>query len=362
MSADIALSVLIPNYNYGRYIGETINSVLAQAPADIEVVVTDNASTDDSVDVVRRFTDTRVRLSVNPCNVGFAANLERVAALANGRRMLLLSSDDRMKPEALAAYRKLEEALGADAESAVWGAETTVIDSAGAPIGHIPPDKKLWRDAVVEPRLSAVVGYPVRSMPASAMLRRSLEMLRSPLPFASTCYSRRLHDQVGGYSGGRLMNPDKWFLWKLLAVADTVYSIDHSLFEYRSHGGGQNSIEQKSGALKHLTDQYVSTFNLPDDVLAKARLTREDLARAFIEHDIVLRGMVSIAEGRRVTAERAVHFALAAYPQLARSNLKLWMMRALLKLGPAATSIARLVRTKAEKTWQARHSRPTSET
>ena len=74
-SASTSLSVLIPNYNYARYIGLTIDSVLKQASADTEIVVTDNASTDSSVEVVRAYDDDRVRLSVNPCNVGFAANL-----------------------------------------------------------------------------------------------------------------------------------------------------------------------------------------------------------------------------------------------------------------------------------------------
>ena len=57
----IALSVLIPNYNYARYIGETIDSVLSQAPPDLEIIVTDNASTDKSADVVREYADPRVR-------------------------------------------------------------------------------------------------------------------------------------------------------------------------------------------------------------------------------------------------------------------------------------------------------------
>jgi len=112
----VALSVMIPNFNYGRYIGETIESVLAQDlgrdlgrdRSHFEIVVCDNASTDDSVRVVRGYGDPRIRLAVNPCNVGFSSNLERVAAMARGRRMLLLSSDDKMTPGALAAFHRLE--------------------------------------------------------------------------------------------------------------------------------------------------------------------------------------------------------------------------------------------------------------
>lgn len=349
-----ALSVLIPNYNYARYIGETIDSVLVQAPPHIEIVVADNASTDASVEVVRGFNDERVKVSVNACNLGFAANLERVASLAKGRRMLLLSSDDKMKAGAIAAYEKLEAALGERADRCVWGSASAVIDSDGKQTGHIEPDPKLWRGAAVDEQLSKAIGYQVRAMPAHLLLQRSLELLRSPLPFATTCYSRTLHDAVGGYSGGRLMNPDKWFLWKVLSVAETAYVIDHELFDYRVHGAGQASIEQKSGALKHLSDQYIATFNLPDSVLQAAGLDRETLAAAFVEQDIALRGFVALSEGKRATARRGVHFGIAAYPDVARKNPKVWMLRGLLGLGPIGTSIAKVLRKRAEARWRAR--------
>jgi hypothetical protein len=262
-----------------------------------------------------------------------------------------------MRDGAVAAYARLEAELGADAERAIWGAWSTIIDANGAITGEVRPDPKLWRDASLDERLSRAVGHPVRSLPAATVLRRSLALLRSPLPFATTCYPRSLHDQVGGYSGGRLINPDKWFLWKVLGAADTVYVIEHPLFDYRVHDAGQGPQEQRSGALKHLTDQYVATFNLPDSVLAKAGLDREAIAKAFVEQDIALRGFVSLAEGKRRTALRGIRFGLAAYPELVRSNPKVWLLRALLLLGPAGTSLARAVRRKAQDRWQARASR-----
>jgi hypothetical protein len=357
-SSPVALSVMIPNYNYARYIGETIQSVLDQAPRDVEVVVADNASTDDSVAVVRGIDDARVRFAVNPCNLGFAANLERVAAMARGRRMLLLSSDDRMRPGTIDAYARLEAALGAAAERAVWGSAIAFTDAEGKWTGTEALDAKFWSGAQEDKELSRAVGHRVFAMPAHANLRRSLQLLRTSLPFATLCYPKKLHDDVGGYSGGRLMNPDKWFLWKVLAAAEMVYVIDEPLFEYRVHSAGQGPQEQRSGALKHLTDQYIATFNLPEQVLQAAGLEREQLAQAFIEQDIALRGLLALSHGRRQIAWRSVQFGRATYPDLINSNPKIWLLRALLRCGPAGIAVARLLRDRTRSAWQARESRP----
>ena len=105
-------SICIPNYNYERYLGSTIRSVLEQADVDLEILLSDNASTDGSVALAQSFGDPRIQVRVNAVNVGFAGNLDRAARLATGDWLIMLSSDDLALPGALASYRRLIEALG----------------------------------------------------------------------------------------------------------------------------------------------------------------------------------------------------------------------------------------------------------
>ncbi len=91
------ISVCIPNYNYERYLGRTIQSILDQHDPDVEILVSDNASTDGSAALVESFNDPRIHLHVNACNVGFAGNLDRSARMASGELMIMLSSDDLMR-------------------------------------------------------------------------------------------------------------------------------------------------------------------------------------------------------------------------------------------------------------------------
>src|SRR5690349_4778697 len=194
-------SICVPNFNYGRYLGETIGSVLSQSESDFEVLISDNASTDNSVEVVRSLNDPRVKLSVNRWNVGFAGNLDKAARNATGDFMIMLSSDDVMEPEALAAYRRLTEALGDDAARTIFASTVHVIDSNGVRTGHREIDWKQWRGAVKDERLSQAVGADVYRLPAKELLARSLELLRSPFRFLATCFPRELYEAVEGYGG-----------------------------------------------------------------------------------------------------------------------------------------------------------------
>ena len=59
-----SFSICIPNYNYGRYIGETIQSILNQTYQNFEIIVTDNASTDNSVKEIKSFVQTYSPVSI----------------------------------------------------------------------------------------------------------------------------------------------------------------------------------------------------------------------------------------------------------------------------------------------------------
>lgn len=333
-------SICIPNYNYSQYIKETLSSVLRQ-DADIEVLVSDNCSSDGSVEVIEGIGDPRIRVRVNPWNVGFSGNLDKACYGASGDRMILLSSDDLAGDESLKIYGRLANLLGARANEAVFASDQKVIDEYSNVIGQEVRNKRLWKDACLDESLSEELGVRVFRVTASSLLTRSLSELRSPFSFATTCYPRQMYEAVCGYGGQSLMNPDKVFAWKLLSVAREAFYIEAPLFSYRIHGANQNSQQHQSGALKHLMDQYRISFNSDVKVLEAARLDSIFLAKAFIEHDVVLRGLKVLAEGGRHLAKRHLFFGLAAYPSICLRSRRAWMLGAALALGPLGTWIAK---------------------
>lgn len=337
-------SICIPNYNYGRYIEETIRSALDQAcVAEIEVHVADNASTDDSAAVVRGIGDPRISIDVNRWNVGFAGNLDRACAHASGDWMILLSSDDLVLPGALSAYEKVIAALGDRAGSTILCASQHVVDGESRQTGRMDHDPRLWKGAVRDEALSAAAGAPCWLIPTQALLANSLRNMRNPFHFATTCYPRGLYEAVEGYAGARGIGPDKHFAWKAMTAGEWAVHVETPLFAYRVHNANQGAQQAQSGALKHLSDQYAFAFDTAPEILAKGGISREELAAAFVHHDIALRGLKLLAEGKRIDARRYLRFGQAAYPALVAKSREALALRALLLLGPLGTVLARAV-------------------
>lgn len=94
-----SISVVIPCYNYARYVGEAIESALAQGYAEAQIIVVDDGSTDGSLDVIRRYLG-RIELVDQP-NRGSIAAYTRGFEHSRGDIVIFLDADDRLAPGAL---------------------------------------------------------------------------------------------------------------------------------------------------------------------------------------------------------------------------------------------------------------------
>jgi glycosyltransferase involved in cell wall biosynthesis len=105
------VSVVITNYNYGRYLAEAATSVLTQRDVDVEVVIVDDASTDESLRVAGRLAtlDNRVRLLVRDTNGGPVVAFNDGLGAATGQFVVRLDADDMLTPGSLARATALAE-------------------------------------------------------------------------------------------------------------------------------------------------------------------------------------------------------------------------------------------------------------
>lgn len=108
------VSVIIPTYNRAKLIGRAIASVLNQTYQDFEIIIVDDASSDNTVEVVNRFNDERIRYIRHDQNRGAAAARNSGIKMARGEYIAFQDSDDQWLPEKLQKQMRVFENAPAD--------------------------------------------------------------------------------------------------------------------------------------------------------------------------------------------------------------------------------------------------------
>lgn len=210
------VSVLMANYNYGSFIAEAIESVLDQTYPQIELIICDDGSTDDSCDVVEQYArrDTRVKLIRLQQNSGMAAAANAAYAASSGEIICLLDSDDTYTPS------KVEEVVNhflARPQVGMVIHRILVVDQFNRGIQELPFLTRFEHGWIADRVLRR--GGRWRDMPTGALcFRRELAGYVYPIPEATF---RRAADG---------------FIFTLLPLLTEVSAIDHVLSNYRIHG------------------------------------------------------------------------------------------------------------------------------
>lgn len=182
------VSIGLPVYNGERFVSEAIRSLLGQTYEDLELIVSDNASSDRTGELCLDFAkgDSRLRYHRNPENLGAAANYSRVFELARGEYFKWAAHDDVCCPEFV---ERCVAALDADPGIVLASAGTVTIDESGR-------EQRAWEarsgldDPQPENRFAEAL-RPVETFPIWGLIRRSA-LVRTRLLGPYTSHDRPL--------------------------------------------------------------------------------------------------------------------------------------------------------------------------
>ena len=333
-----SFSICIPIYNHGRFIAATIQSVLDQTYQNFEIIIVDNASTDNSVEEISQFKDPRIKLYQNRYNIGFAPNLQRATMYASNDYINLLSSDDQMKPNALETIADAICSLDHEPEHLVLYSDAELFDEKGV-YGYQTKTPDMF-DIVTHhaepPTADRTGSYQIYS--GHAVFADALSRIRTFAPFLSTVYSRKLWEAVEGYNSVRTIGPDKHFAFKILSKDPVVVYIPQILYRYRAYMSDNRAVQFST--LKQPIDDYLYTLEYSDAELKVYGLSKRQLIDIFIDRMCLKRGLSQLGYGHYANAARFFAFALAAYPGVALRQPKFYGLLALLLLGPIGKIIA----------------------
>jgi glycosyltransferase involved in cell wall biosynthesis len=139
------VSIGLPVYNGERYLADALDSIVTQTFGDFELIISDNASTDQTEDICRDYAtrDSRIRYVRNPINLGASLNYKQVFDLSSGRYFRWTNHDDILAPNLLA---RCFEVIEQDLSVVLAYCRTRLISADGSPISdyedrlHVPED------------------------------------------------------------------------------------------------------------------------------------------------------------------------------------------------------------------------------
>jgi len=204
------VSVVMSVYNGAAFLGEAIESVLAQTFSDFELLAVNDGSTDDTGDILGRYAaDSRLRVLTNPQNAGLTRSLNQALAVATGELVARQDADDRSLPH---RFRRQVEFMDANPAIALLGSDVRLIDHKGRP--------RLRR-----------AGYRART-PLGARWQLLFEN-----PFIHTAVMFRrgvVVDRLGGYDETHPLSQD-FELWSRLMAGFDACNLGEVLLDHRTH-------------------------------------------------------------------------------------------------------------------------------
>lgn len=280
LTSQPAVSVVVPNFNYARYLPQRIESVLNQTFGDFEVILLDDASTDNSVEIMRRYADADSRISrieVNTTNSGSPfLQWERGIALARGQYIWIAEADDFADP----AF--LEYCIGTlDANSDVVVA-FTMSDMCDERSAVIP--NHLEKDAVADGNVRIYNGdsYLVsRMQDTNAVFNASMAVFRKP---AFEKFEKRIYRDMRWIGD--------WAFWTEMLLYGNVAHVCRRLNTFRQHVGSTTKISLQNESLINEEHTFDNAFGPIFRSIRYRLLTgvtgKEIIRKTFLRRHIIL--------------------------------------------------------------------------
>jgi hypothetical protein len=256
------VSIVITNYNYGRFLARCIDSALAQSYIDTEVVVVDDASQDNSLKIIESY-GTRVLPVLQERNSGQGAAFNAGFRACHGDVVLFLDADDWLYPHAVA---RILAALSPGVAQVQF--RLHLVDGGGHRIDMIPPPEVKFDDGDVVPILVSRGRYESTVTTGNAFTRTTLFSIL-PVP------EKEFRISADGY------------LVTVAPLCGRIASINEPLGAYVVHGtnywGAPVGPERFRRALRHDSDRY------------------EALRRKAAEHGLAVTSRLGLADPQHLT-------------------------------------------------------------
>ena len=260
------VSVIVPTYNCGPFVAEALDSILSQDWQPLEVIAVDDGSTDDTLEVLRRYGD-KIRLLQQP-NGGPAAARNLAVHESRGEYLAFLDADDLWLPghlRVLVSYLQAQPQIHvAYGEWLVWEAD---------PDGSYPP-------LVMPPLVDAPELDPANSGWVYSTL-----LVDSIIHIIAAVIRRSVYDDVGGFDQ-TLRTGSDWDFWIRVGRSFPVVKLRRPVAAYRQNPSSVTHVVRKENNGFRLLKRIIDTYGLRDEAghLADRRAVARRLSDLAFNH------------------------------------------------------------------------------
>jgi glycosyltransferase involved in cell wall biosynthesis len=317
------VSVCIPVYNGSAYIGESIESVLAQTYKHFELIICDNCSTDDTENIVCSFKDPRVTYVKNDHNIGLVANANHCLDLASGEYVCIFHHDDIMLPKNLEHKVRL---LDDHPDVGFVHSNIMLIDSKGELVSSNIWAKDSTRDYIEE---------------GMSVFQRFVHYL----PFGSSIFigavlaRRACYAHLGRFSL-ELPHCNDSEMWMRMLLFYNVACIGTPLVKYRVHAISTSAIWGNWTSAPYIKEHHLAVtmvLGSYKEKIVDAHVLKRQMSLAFCKQALRWAcnylGAGDFASGRELFKE-AVKMSPRFY-----QTIYFWKTAAKLAVGPSAVRL-----------------------
>ena len=234
----VEVSVIIPNYNYARFLQQRIESVLAQTYTDYEIILLDDASTDDSVSILNHYrTNSRVaHLEINSVNTGSPfAQWQKGISLSRGKYIWIAESDDAADSSFL---EKAVSALNQYPQASFCFLGSHCIDEKG---NELSTDFDRWTSKqLCRPHNIGI--FDGEDYIKHNLYWRNYIYNASGVVFRKQCFER-----IKDLSCFSMRYSGDWLFWIEMARQGVVLEVYEKLNKFRLHNVSTTKKAQKTG-------------------------------------------------------------------------------------------------------------------
>ena len=221
------VSLIIANYNYGAFLPEAVESVLAQTRKPDEFIILDDCSTDGSQTVAQRYAGVATVI-LNEENLGIVENFRKGVSLASGDYIVFLGADNRMRPDYIERCKAI---LDADMDVGVVYTDMLVFGARASALAEQVGANQIGESRVERwPIFYWQFPDPTPEAVASLATRNFIH--------GSSMYRRKAYDDAGGYQESELPE-DHHLFQRMVSLGWKPIRSPHALIQYRQHSYNQ---------------------------------------------------------------------------------------------------------------------------